>query len=99
MRIIDVDPDSPLHFDADPDTYQDPTPNKSDAIFEPPLHASIVSANGPPFVHFGPPQLVYFDFDADPAFDFDIRIRIRLYTLMIRLPKIMRIRIRVRHTG
>ncbi len=35
------------------------------------LHASIVSVNGPTSVHFEPPQLLYFDFDADPAFDFD----------------------------
>jgi hypothetical protein len=32
------------------------------------LHASIVSVNGPTLVHFEPPQLLYFDFDADPAF-------------------------------
>jgi hypothetical protein len=35
------------------------------------LHAAIVSVNGPPLVHFEPQQLLYFDFEADPAFDFD----------------------------
>jgi hypothetical protein len=74
------------HFNADPDPapHQSATTGVQTLhgfIFN--LHAAIVSIHGPPKLHLEPPhcshkvqemwspQLMNFDFDADPDFDFD----------------------------
>jgi hypothetical protein len=56
-----MDPHPTFLADADPNPHQS--------------HASSVSVHDPPWLHFDPPQLLSFDFDADlhpdPAFDFN----------------------------
>jgi hypothetical protein len=81
-----------VHFNSDHDS--DPAPHQSDANLRPlvfmdsilSLHASIVSVQVPPRLHFESLKLLNFDL---------MRIRIQLFTLVrirIQLPKIMRIR-------
>jgi hypothetical protein len=50
------------------------------------LYGSIVSVFGPSWLHFEPPQLLNFDFDADPdlAFDFDVDADPALIQICIR---------------
>jgi hypothetical protein len=100
---LSADPYPNFHFKADPA----PAPHQScestitglwtlqGSILS--LHASIVSVNGPPYLHFEPLKLLNFDFNADldPHQLFPLMwIRIQLVSLMhirIQLPKIRRI--------
>ncbi len=82
---MDPDPDQPdltFHFDAGPDSIFQLAPHQNDANLRPWVIrpstascASIESVQGPLELHFEPPQLLNFDFDAnpdpDPAFDVD----------------------------
>ncbi len=72
-----ADPDPAPHFVADPDpaphfvAEPDLAPHQKMAATTGPQNIQKGVQGGPPWRHLEPPQLLYFDFDADPVPTFD----------------------------